>query len=199
MTGRGRRTPGPVVNLGVPASSAIGLALGSVNGAFNLDIALSALERAGKGRVLVDAARYDAEQRRGGGHARHSDSAVTPATANNTVTVTYKDAALTLRVTPQITAANTVIMQIMVENASPGEARGNNVQIDTQRANTHVQMTTARPLSWAACSSRGRRTARAGRPLLHRLPLLGWLFKNVSDLDDSRELLIFITPRILKG
>ena len=43
--------------------------------------------------------------------------------ANNTVTVTFKDAALTLRVTPQITAANTVIMQIVLENASPDFSR----------------------------------------------------------------------------
>ncbi len=39
--------------------------------------------------------------------------------SNNTVTVTFKDAALTLKVTPQITAAGTVIMKIAVENASP--------------------------------------------------------------------------------
>ena len=43
--------------------------------------------------------------------------------SNNTVTVTFKDAALTLRVTPQITAANTVIMNIFLENATPNYAR----------------------------------------------------------------------------
>ena len=36
-------------------------------------------------------------------------------------------------------------------------------------------------------------------PALHRMPLLGWLFKRNTSIDDSRELLIFITPRILKG
>jgi type IV pilus assembly protein PilQ len=36
-------------------------------------------------------------------------------------------------------------------------------------------------------------------PLMHRIPLLGWLFKKESVSDESRELLIFITPRILRG
>ena len=60
--------------------------------------------------------------------------------ANNTVTVSFKDAALTLKVTPQITAANTVIMQISVENASPDFSRAVNgiPPINTQRANTQV-------------------------------------------------------------
>ena len=123
------------------APSAIGVALGAVNGAFNLDVALSALERSGKGRVLstprvTTQNNVEAEIMQG-----VQIPLVTPSTPNSPETVTYKDAALTLRVTPQITAANTVIMQIMVENASPGEVRGNNVQIDTQRANTRVQVT----------------------------------------------------------
>jgi hypothetical protein len=56
--------------------------------------------------------------------------------ANNTVTVTFKDAALTLKVTPQITASDTVIMRISVENASPDFSRSikDIPPIDTQRA-----------------------------------------------------------------
>ena len=60
--------------------------------------------------------------------------------ANNTVTVQFKDAALTLKVTPQITAANTVIMQIQLENAQADFSRSVNgiPPINTQRANTTV-------------------------------------------------------------
>ena len=60
--------------------------------------------------------------------------------ANNTVTVSFKDAALTLKVTPQITAANTVIMKISLENAHADFSRQVNgiPPINTQRANTHV-------------------------------------------------------------
>ena len=127
----------PTANRGLP--SAIGLALGAVNGAFNLDVALSALERSGKGRVLstprvTTQNNVEAEIMQG-----VQIPLVTPATPNSPETVTYKDAALTLRVTPQITAANTVIMQIMVENASPGEPRGQ------QRPDQHATREHARP------------------------------------------------------
>ena len=62
--------------------------------------------------------------------------------ANNTVTVTWKDAALILRVQPQITNANTVIMRIVVENGSPDFSRAiqGNPPINTQRANTQVRV-----------------------------------------------------------
>ena len=60
--------------------------------------------------------------------------------ANNTVTVSFKDAALTLRVTPQITASNTVIMRVYLENAAPDYSRAiiGIPPIDTQRAVTTV-------------------------------------------------------------
>ena len=106
------------VNLGVSAAtSAIGLALGSVNGAVNLDVALSALERQGQGRLL-STPRVSTQNNI---EAEITQGVQIPiqTVANNTVTVSFKDAALTLRVTPQITAADTVIMRISVENASP--------------------------------------------------------------------------------
>jgi type IV pilus assembly protein PilQ len=195
----GNGADGPVVSLPVPGTSAIGVALGAVNGAFNLDVALSALERSGKGRVLstprvTTQNNVEAEIMQG-----VQIPLVTPPTANTPETVTYKDAALTLRVTPQITAAGTVIMQIMVENASPGEVRGNNVQIDTQRANTRVQVTDGATTVMGGVFISRETSAQDRTPALYRLPLLGWLFKRDTQADDSRELLIFITPRILKG
>jgi type IV pilus assembly protein PilQ len=128
-----------VVNLGVPAAtSAIGLAMGSINGALNLDVALSALEKQGQGRIL-STPRVSTQNNV---EAEITQGIQVPiqTVANNTVTVTFHDAALTLKVLPQITAANTVIMQIAVENASPDFSRAiNNIPpIDTQRANTRV-------------------------------------------------------------
>ena len=111
-----RRT---AVGLGVAgATSAVGLALGSINGAFNLDVALSALERAGNGKLL-STPRVSTQNNI---EAEITQGIQIPiqTVSNNTVTVTFKDAALTLKVTPQITAAGTVIMKISVENAAPG-------------------------------------------------------------------------------
>jgi type IV pilus assembly protein PilQ len=193
---------GTAVGLAVPAAtSAVGLALGSINGAFNLDIALSALERSGKGRILstprvTTQNNVEAEITQGVQIPVQTE-------ANNTVTVTFKDAALTLKVTPQITAANTVIMQITLENASPGALVDTGTasipSIDTQRAITKVQVSDGMTTVMGGIFVSREQTTNDRTPILHRIPFFGWLFKRDTQVDESRELLIFITPRIQKG
>ncbi|HEX3703301.1 MAG TPA: type IV pilus secretin PilQ [Vicinamibacterales bacterium] len=202
QAGGGTTAPpaGTAVNFAVPgAPSAVGLALGSINGAFNLDAALSALESSGNGRLLSTPKvstlnNVPAEMTQG-------VQIPIQTVANNTVTVQFKDAALTLKVTPQITSANTVIMQISVENATPDFSRSvNNIPpINTQRANTTVLvsdgMTTV--IGGIYTSTTTNNTDRT--PGLGSLPLLKWLFKRDATSDQNTELLIFITPKILKG
>jgi type IV pilus assembly protein PilQ len=193
-------TASTAVDLAVPAaSSAIGLALGSINGAFNLDVALTALERSGKGRIL-STPRLTTQNNI---EAEVAQGVQIPiqTVANNTVTVSFKDAVLVLKVTPQITAAGTVIMRITIENATADFSREVNgiPPIDTQRANTTVQVNDGATTIIGGIFVSQEQTSNARTPMLHRIPLLGWLFRRDSQTDQSRELLIFITPRILKG
>ena len=186
------------VNLGVPgASSAIGLALGSINGALNLDVALSALERSGQGRIL-STPRVSTQNNI---EAEIMQGVEIPiqTVANNTVTVTFRAAALILRVTPQITAAKTVIMRIVVENSSPDFSRAVNLipPIDTQRANTQVLVADGETTVIGGIYVSREQATQGRTPALHQIPLLGWLFKRNEFTDESRELLIFITPRII--
>jgi type IV pilus assembly protein PilQ len=188
------------VNLAVPAaSSAVGLALGSVNGAFGLDVALSALERSGNGRLLSTP--RVTTQNNVAAEMTQGVQIPIQTVANNTVTVSFKDAALTLKVTPQITAANTVIMQIAVENASPDFSRAvNNIPpINTQRANTQVLVSDGQTTVIGGIYVSQEQSANDRTPGLSRIPLLGWLFKRDTLNDQSTELLIFITPRIIKS
>ena len=189
---------GTAVNLGVNgASTGIGLALGSINGAINLDVALSALEQQGQGRIL-STPRVSTQNNV---EAEITQGVQIPiqTVANNTVTVTFKDAALTLRVTPQITAANTIIMRINLENASPDFSRSvNNIPpIDTQRAVTQVLVSNGDTTVIGGIYVSREQAISDRTPGLYRLPLLGWLFKRDNVTDESRELLIFITPRII--
>jgi type IV pilus secretin PilQ/predicted competence protein len=196
----GNDTTATAINLPVPgASSAIGLALGAVNGAFNLDIALSALERSGKGRVLSTPRLTT--QNNVAAEVTQGLQIPIQTVANNTVTVSFKDAALTLQVTPQITSANTVIMQITLENATPDFSRQVNgiPPIDTQRAKTQVQVDDGATTIIGGIFISREQLSNERTPLLHRVPLLGWLFKRDTISDESRELLIFITPRIIRG
>jgi len=191
---------GTAVNLAAPgALNAIGLALGSVNGAFNLDVALSALERSGKGRIL-STPRLTTQNNQEAEVAQGVEIPI-QTVANNTVAVQFKQAVLRLQVTPQITAANTVIMNITVENATPDFSRQVNgiPPVNTQRALTRVQVTDGATTVIGGIFVSQEQSTDNRTPVLHRIPLLGWLFRSDTVRDSSSELLIFITPRIQRG
>ena len=189
---------GTAINQGVTnATTGIGLAVGSINGSLNLDARLTALERDGKGKIL-STPRVSTENNK---EAEIMQGVQIPiqTTANNTVTVTWKDAALILRVLPQITAAKTVIMRIVVENGSPDFARAiaGNPPINTQRANTSVRVADGETTVIGGIFLSTEQTTQSRTPGLGKLPFVGFLFRRDEATDESRELLIFITPRII--
>ncbi len=126
------------------ATSAVGMALGSINGAFNLDAALTALETDGHGKLLSTPKvstlnNVEAEIAQGVQIPYQT-------TANNTVVTEFKDAALILRVLPQITDAGTVIMRIAVDKGSVGPTLRRRFRPSTPSARTRrCSSTTARP------------------------------------------------------
>jgi type IV pilus secretin PilQ/predicted competence protein len=188
------------VNLGVQgAPTAVGLALGSVNGAFNLDVALSALESSGNGRLLSTP--RVTTQNNVAAEMTQGVQIPIQTVSNNTVTVSFKDAALTLKVTPQITSANTVIMLISVENATPDFSRQvNNIPpINTQRANTQVLVSDGQTTVIGGIYVSNSTSTTDKTPGLGNVPLLKWLFKRDQVNESNTELLIFITPRIIKS
>ena len=195
--GPARTSTPTAVNMPVPgATSALGISMGTLSGSFNLDVALTALERKGQGKILSQPKvmmqnNFEAEMTQG-------VQIPIQTVSNNTVTVTFKDAALTLKVKPQITASNTVMMSISLENASPDYSRSVNgiPPIDTQRAITQVLVNDAETMVIGGIMKSQETSAKDGVPGLSRIPLLGWLFRRDAFTEELRELLIFITPRI---
>jgi type IV pilus assembly protein PilQ len=179
------------------ALSGVGLALGSINGAFNLDVALSALENSGNARLL-STPRVSTQNNI---EAEIAQGVQVPyqTSANNTVTTQFKDAALILKVMPQITAANTVILKITVDNGSVGPSFGGVPSINTQRATTTVQVSDGQTTVLGGIYASNETASSDRTPGLSRVPFLKWLFKRDSMSDGSTELLIFITPRIIKS
>ncbi len=120
--------------------------------------------------------------------------------SNNTVTVTFKDAALSLKVTPQITAVGTVIMKIQLENSAPDFSRvvGSIPPINTQRALTTVLVNDGETTVIGGIYTSNQQNAQDRTPVLSQIPILSWLFKRDTVNDQNTELLIFITPRIIK-
>lgn len=189
---------GTAVNMPAPnPTSGVGLALGAVNGAFSLDVALTALENDGKLKIIATP-RVTTQNNK---QAEVAQGFEIPyqVIANNTVTVQFKDAALKLVVTPQITAADTVIMRIRLENGVPQQLRpGDPPAIRTDRAETEVQVPDGQTTVISGILQTTEESTNQRTPGISKVPLLGWLFKSNSNTTRNQELLIFITPRIIR-
>ena len=190
--------PGTAVALPVPGTSGVRLALGSINGSFNLDVALSALEQSGNARILSTP--RVTTQNNVAAEMTQGKQIPVQTQANNTVSVQFKDAALSLKVTPQISAAGTVIMLINLENSLPDfTVAVNGVPgIATQRANTTVLVADGQTTVIGGVFVTNESTTQDRTPGLGTIPLVRWLFKRDISSTTDQELLIFITPRIVR-
>ena len=196
---RGR---GYAVNL--PAAgfnSAIGISLGNILGSFNLDAALTALETSGPWAAPLDAEDHHPEQPGGARSSRASRSRSRPV-ANNTVTVIFQDAVLTLKVTPQITEAGTVILDRGRAEQLPADfanlVNGDPAHQHPVRQDAASSCGTAPPRSSAAstrATSRPPRTRR--RSWATRADPGLPVPQPVRDQHQQRAAL-FITPRIIR-
>jgi len=167
------------------------------SGSFRLNILLDALETDGTTRTLsapkiATQNNVKAEIEQG----VQIPIQIATAVANN---VQFVSASLRLSVTPQITAEGTVIMDITVENNSPSSTIV--VQqipgIDTQRATTKVMVEDGGTTVIGGIFQVKDVKAEEGWPWLRKIPVFGWLFKTRQISTQNRELLIFITPKIL--
>jgi type IV pilus assembly protein PilQ len=195
LTGRGYAVNLPAAGF----TSGIGISLGNILGNFNLDLALTALERQGRGRLLSTP--KVTTQNNHPAEIKQGVQIPIQTVANNTVTVTFKDAVLTLKVTPQITEANTVILDLSVENNAADFANLVNgiPPINTQSAQTQVLVKDGATAVIGGIFQSNEQTAQASTPFLSRVPILGYLFRNRFVTNTNNELLLFITPRIIKS
>ncbi len=117
---------------------------------------------------------------------------------NNTVTVQFLTFALQLNVTPQITDAGTILLQVQIENSQPDFARAVNgvPSISTQRAQTNVLIPDGGTAVIGGILLDSDSVNVRQVPGLGSLPIIGHLFKNTQTLKSTSELLFFITSRI---
>jgi len=191
---------GYAVNLpfaGAP-TGAIGLSLGSITGAFSIDAAISAAESRGQVRVL--SAPKIITQNNKAAEIKQGVTFPVQVVANNTITVQFKDAVLDLSVTPQITSADTIILDIEINNDIPDFSNPVNgiPSIRTQAATTQVLVADGSTTVIGGVFVNSQTEAEQYVPLLHKIPILGYLFKAKTSQNENRELLIFLTPRIRK-
>jgi type IV pilus assembly protein PilQ len=195
---------GSIVNLpaqsgSITPSTGVGLALGAVNGAFNVDVALTALEHKGNTKILSSP--KVTTQNNVTAEVTQGTTVPFQAVSNNTVTVQFRDAALKLNVTPHITNQNTIILDVALENGSPdfGHTVNGNPSINTQKASTRVMVVDGTTTVIGGVMVNQEFSNSDKTPGLGNVPLLGWLFKRADSNSTNQEILIFITPRIVRG
>jgi type IV pilus assembly protein PilQ len=205
-TGTGLVFPNRVDTVGGPftfgaGNPVVSFSLQNVLGTFTLDLALLALENEGLVRVI--SAPRVMTQDNTAADIESGFQIPYQTRVNFTTTVAYVSATLHLSVTPQITEAGTVIMDIQVQKNEP--ATGLNIEggtgtpLSTRRAQTRLMVRDGGTSVIAGIYQVKENNSQSRMPFVHQIPILGALFRTRNYNSEHDELLIFITPRIVRA
>ena len=189
----------PNVNLPVAgAAGTIGLSILNIANGNLVSLELSALETDGRGKVVSSPRIITADKRK----ATISQGTEIPyqtQSSSGGTTTQFKAAVLSLDVTPQITPDDKVIMDIEIKKDSESGRSANGVPIiDVRNVRTQILVENGETAVLGGIFEQSTTTNVTKVPLLGDIPLIGNLFKRTQRSDNKTELLVFITPRIIK-
>ncbi len=201
-TGGGSSTPNYAINLPAPAGpgsgGAVGFTFGSLSGAFNLNLRLSAAESQGSVKI-VSAPRITTLDNEEATITSGVSIPVSVVSAAGAQTVFF-DASLTLTVTPRVTPDGNIIVEVNVNKNEPDfentGSRGD-PSIIRREATTKLLIRDGDTTVIGGIFQRNTGSSNVRIPFLGALPLIGPLFRNASHTDVRNELLVFLTPRIV--
>ncbi|GAB5381205.1 MAG: type IV pilus secretin PilQ family protein [Aliiglaciecola sp.] len=186
----------PVAN---PAGR-IGLQIARLVDGTIIDLELSALESENKGEIIASP-RITVANQREAYIEQGTEIPYVQATSSGATSVEFKKAVLSLKVTPHITPDNRIILDLVVTQDTRGEtvstSTGPAVAIDTQEISTQVLVENGETIVLGGIFQQTSTDDVAKIPLLGDLPVVGNLFKNTQRINEKRELLIFVTPKIM--
>ena len=119
------------------------------------------------------------------------------ATSSGATSTSFKDAVLSLEVTPQITPDDRIIMQLNVKQDTVGTIFNGVPSINTNEIQTEVLVDNGQTIVLGGIFQTDKNVSTTKTPFLGDIPYVGRLFKRTIERDDKQELLIFITPRII--
>lgn len=162
-----------------------------------LNLELSALEADGNGKIIsnprvVTADQVEATIEQG------TEIPYQQATSSGATSVSFKKATLSLKVKPQITPDDNVIMDLKVNKDSRGAETTSGPAIDTKQVSTQVLVENGGTVVIGGIYTQDKRDTVTKVPFLGDVPVVGFLFKNRTSRDNKTELLIFVTPKIVK-
>jgi type IV pilus assembly protein PilQ len=179
-------------------SGAINLLIGKI-GSYLLQLELSAMQREGRGEIVSSPRVITSDQHpatiKVGQEIPYQESS-----ASGRTTVSFKEAVLKLDVTPHITPDDRISMVLEVKKDNPDFTREvlGVPPVDTRSVKTNVLVDNGETVVLGGVYERTKSFNKEQVPWLGDLPILGHLFKTTNRQDDNSELLIFVTPKILK-
>jgi type IV pilus assembly protein PilQ len=162
-----------------------------------LRLELSAMQAEGKGEVISSPRVITANQK----EAVIRDGVEIPyleASSSGATSVSFKEAVLSLRVTPQITPDDRIIMDLAVTQDTVGQVFNNIPSIDTRAVETQVLVDNGETAVLGGIYIQENRNEVDKIPFLGDLPGVGFAFRTTRNLNNKSELLIFVTPKIVK-
>jgi len=194
-----------IVDLPSPEGTAGGIAFGFLNAAKTkgLELLISALETTGKSKRISNPRIVTTDNEKA--TILQGESVPFPKidVQSGQISAEYKDVAITIEVTPHITPAGAVTMSVLVrkEDIKGFVPLGGGTQAprtDKIEGVTKVLVQNGETLVIGGVLQKRERSDSSGVPGLMHIPVLGWLFKNKKSSEETTELLIFITPRVLE-
>ena len=186
------------INLPVPGNNAGRFSLGILRSSALLDLELSALQTEGRGEILSTPRLITSNQKKAiieqGTEIPYQQAASSGATA-----VAFKKAVLSLAVTPQITPDDRIILDLNVKNDSVGKEYQGVPSINTKEINTQVLVNNGETVVLGGIYQHINRHEASKIPFFGDLPLIGALFRSRTQVNNKNELLIFVTPKIIRG
>lgn len=191
------------LNVNLPVanpSGRIGFQVASLVDGTILDLELSALESENKGEVIASP-RITVANQQEAYIEQGTEIPYVQATSSGATSVEFKKAVLSLKVTPHITPDNRIILDLVVTQDTRGEtvstSTGPAVAIDTQEISTQVLVENGETVVLGGIFQQTNTDDVTKVPLVGDLPVIGALFRNTSTIYQKRELLIFVTPKIM--
>jgi type IV pilus assembly protein PilQ len=180
----------------LPAAATSGMSLAYLGSSTLVGLQLSAMESADQGEIVSQPRVITAD-----GHKANIESGQEIAyttTTGDTSNTEFKNADLSLTVTPQITPDDRIIMDIQITNDQVGSNVGDEPSIDTQSVETQALVKNGETIVLGGIFKTSSTKLVSKVPLLGDMPVIGSLFRHETDNTKKSELLIFITPKILK-
>ena len=186
-----------VVDLGVSDVGASSIAVGISTFDYLLDLELSAVETDGNAEIVSQPRVITAD----GQTASIQSGTEIPyqeASSSGATSISFKSAVLKLEVTPQITPDDRIIMDLKINQDSIGEVTAAGPTIDTNALETQVLVENGETIVLGGIFRSEETFATTKTPFFGDIPLIGVLFRRTEHVESKAELLIFITPRLVK-